>query len=218
MRCSDYFQLFERMFILVIGLVFALILLFLPHVLGRSQTAMLVQYEILERRFQLKRSAFSSKWGSGIGERFSLSGAYGGYPVSLYDHYHESKSGKTLWTSLSLEMLFAGELEILLEATDGDEQARFDRKAEFVKTESPIASYVIYSDSQAIGDRLLNESLRSRLEEFQGKGSFRLSKGFFEYRESGRILEDATRIRFQSALMILAELGDSVAELNRPLT
>jgi len=87
-----------------------------------------------------------------------------------------------------------------------------------VKTESPIASYVIYSDSQAIGDRLLNESLRSRLEEFQGKGSFRLSKGFFEYRESGRILEDATRIRFQSALMILAELGDSVAELNRPLT
>ena len=204
------------MFILVIGLVFALLLLFLPHILGRSQTAMLIQYEILEKRFQLKRSVFSSKWGSGIGERFSLSGAYGGYPVSLYDHYHESKSGKTLWTSLSLEMLFAGELENVLEAVDGDEQARFDRKAEFVTGESPIESFAIYSDNQTIGDQLLNESLRRRLAEFQGNGSFRLSKGFFEYRESGRILDEAARIRFQAALMILVELGDRVAELNRP--
>ena len=204
------------MLILFIGLVFALLLLFLPRILGRSQMAMLAQYEIFEKRFQFKRSVFPSKWGSGIGERFSLSGSYGGYPVSLYDHYREGESGKTLWTSLSFEMLFAGELEVLLDSINGDELARFDRKPELVKSEVATGAFLIYSDLQGIGDRLLNDSLRSRFDEFQGKGSFRLSKGFFEYRESGRILDESARVRFQAALMILAELGDRVAELNRP--
>lgn len=203
------------MFILVIGLVFALVLLFLPRILGRAQSAMLAQYEILERRFQFKRTVFPSKWGKGVGERFSLSGRYGGYPISLYDHYHEGESGKVVWTSLSLEMLFAGELEILLEAVDGDVLARFDRKVGLKAIEPSSESFALYANDEKIGEQLLEESLQQRLSDFQGKGSFRLSKGFFEYRESGLMLDGAARIRFQNALLILAELGDRVAGLDR---
>lgn len=201
------------MFILIIGLVFAIALLFLPRILARSQSAMLAQYEILERRFQFKRTVYTSKWGGGIGERHSLSGSFSGYPVSLYDHYREGESGKVVWTTLAMEMLYAGEREIVLEAVDGDELARFERKAEMAAVDSALEGFALYADVEDLGERLIDESLQERINRFRGTGSFRLSKGFFEYRETGRILDEAARIRFQEALTVLAELGDRVAEL-----
>ena len=177
---------------------------------------MLAQYEILERRFLFKRSVFPSKWGRGIGERFSLAGDYSGYPVSLYDHYVKNESGKIVWTSLSLEMLFAGELEIILEPIDGEVSARFDWKEGLIAMESDLERFRLWSNVEEMGALLVDDLLRERLGDFSGKGSFRLSKGFFEYRESGRMLDEAARVRFQNALIILAGLGDRVAELEGP--
>ena len=39
--------------ILIIGAVFAVLLLIVPRLLGRSREAMLAQYEIIEKRFRL---------------------------------------------------------------------------------------------------------------------------------------------------------------------
>tara|TARA_B100000902_G_scaffold353706_1_gene365374 strand:- start:418 stop:621 length:204 start_codon:yes stop_codon:yes gene_type:complete len=60
---------------------------------------------------------------------------------------------------------------------------------------------------------LLNKSTCEQITQFKGMGCFRLSKGFFEYRECGKIGDAAMRIRFQEALKIQADLGDRVSEL-----
>ena len=80
--------------ILIIGAVFAVLLLIVPRLLGRSREAMLAQYEIMEKRFRLQRKIYPSKWGKGIGERYVLSGDFHGYPISLYDHYRGSGQSK----------------------------------------------------------------------------------------------------------------------------
>ena len=94
--------------ILIIGAVFAVLLLIVPRLLGRSREAMLAQYEIMEKRFRLQRKIDPSKCGKGIGERYALSGDFHGYPISLYDHYRGSGQSKETWTSLTLEMFLRG--------------------------------------------------------------------------------------------------------------
>jgi hypothetical protein len=46
-------------------------------------------------------------------------------------------------------------------------------------------------------------------------GYFRLSKGFFEYRETGRMETPEKRVRFQDALLAMAELADCLGTLLR---
>lgn len=198
--------------ILIIGAVFAVLLLFVPRLLERSKAAMLAQYEILEKRFRLKRKTYPSKWGKGIGERHTLSGEYHGYPVSLYDHYRESGKGKERWTSLSLEMLFAGELEMCLEPHEGDAAARFPKRDSLSRVDCELKEYSLYSDSETLAKKLFDSPTCERVSECKFAGSFRLSKGFFEYRESGLMVDDAMRLRFQDALRLLADLGDRLAE------
>lgn len=199
--------------ILIVGAVFAVLLLFVPRLLGRSKEAMLAQYEILEKRFRLQLKTYPSKWGKGIGERYSLSGDFHGYPVNLYDHYRGSGRSRETWTTLTLEMLFAGELEIRLEPVDGDRAARFPRSDSLIKMDCELANFEIYTDKEAIGKSLLDGPTSERIGQFQGSGSFRLSKGFFEYRESGQMGNEAMRIRFQEALRLLADLGDRLSEI-----
>ena len=200
------------MFILVIGVIFALGLMLLPRLLGRRQAAMLEQYEILEKRFLLKRKVYPSKWGKGIGERYALSGDYGGYSVSLYDYFHQSESSKQVWTGLSFEMLFAGELELAIEPEVGDEAARFEALEPLEPASTPVGRFRFKSNAGDSLEGIADDALLERFERFQGRGSFRLSKGFFEYRESG-LMEDAeTRIHFQEAIPLLARLGDRLKE------
>lgn len=199
--------------ILIIGAVFAVILLFVPRLLGRSKEAMLDQYHVFEKRFWFQLKVYPSKWGKGIGERYTLYGDYHGFPVTLYDHFHGSGRKKERWTSLSLEMLFAGELEIVLESRNGDVAARFSRSESVVDIGCQAGEFAVFSDSEAIGKSLLDGETGDRIAQFGSPGSFRLSKGFFEYRESGLMLDEKMRIRFQAALGILADLGDRLAEL-----
>jgi hypothetical protein len=200
--------------ILIIGAVFAVLLLIVPRLLGRSRESMLAQYEILEKRFRLQRKTYPSKWGKGIGERYALSGDFHGYPISLYDHYRGSGQSKETWTSLTLEMLFSGELEIVLERVDGgDLGARFARADSLMRVDAGLENFEVYTNSDTIIESLLNKSTCEQITEFQGMGCFRLSKGFFEYRESGQMGDAAMRIRFQEALRLLADLGDRLSEL-----
>ena len=199
--------------ILIIGAVFAVLLLIVPRLLGRSREAMLAQYEIMEKRFRLQRKIYPSKWGKGIGERYALSGDFHGYPISLYDHYRGSGQSKETWTSLALEMLFAGELEILLETVEGDRGARFARGDSLMRVDAGLENFEVYTNSNTIIELLLNKSTCEQITEFKGVGCFRLSKGFFEYRECGQMGDAAMRIRFQEALKILADLGDRLSEL-----
>ncbi len=199
--------------ILIIGGILALALLFVPGWLGRSRQAMLAQYEAFEKRYYFSRKRYPSKWGRGIGDRYSLSGEFQGYPATLYDHFRGEGRAKQVWTSLSLEMLFAGELEAVIEPSVGDNEARFP-KGEFLEdVEVTAGVYSVFSNSVAVGGNLLDEEVVERFDRFKGRGSFRLSKGFFEYRESGRMTDDAKRLAFQEALAILALLGDRLSEL-----
>jgi len=199
--------------ILIIGAVFAVLLLFVPKWLERSKAAMLAQYEILEKRFRLKRKTYPSKWGKGIAERHSLSGEFRGYPISLYDHFRGGGKDKEIWTSLTLEMLFAGELEIVLEPHEGDAAARFPTGDSLSLVECELIGYSLYSDSELLAKKLFDLPTCERVSDIEAVGSFRLSKGFFEYRESGLMLDETMRIRFQEALRLLADLGDRLAEL-----
>lgn len=136
--------------ILIIGAIFAVLLLIVPLLLGRSREAMLAQYEIMEKRFRLQRKIYPSKWGKGIGERYALSGDFHGYPISLYDHYRGSGQSKETWTSLTLEMLFAGELEILLEPVEGDRGACFAIGDSSMRVDAGLENFEVYSNSNTI--------------------------------------------------------------------
>ena len=203
------------MLILAIGVVFALALLFIPRILGRSQAAMLQQYEILERRFHLKRKTYKSAWGQGIGERTSLSGEFRGYPLSLYDHSHESDPQKRVWTTLAFEMLFAGELELVLNPTFDENEARYEPSESLITVEPGMDLYAMSSNDPNKAGQFLNGPLIERLAAFSGKGSFRLSKGFLEYREMGRMTDPTMRTRYQEAMLLLADMGDRIEELCR---
>lgn len=198
--------------ILIIGAICAVSLLIVPGLLGRSKGKMLSQYGVLEKRFRLKRHAFTSKWGAGIGERHSLSGEYRGYSVAIYDHFKGKGSKKRVWTSLTLEATFAGEREYVVESSATDDEARFDidpgKKVSCGKA-GDFQICCLGEETDPGFSACLNSD---RLMAFQGPGAFRLSKGFFEYRERGRLVDEAMRLRFQEGLLILAEMADRVSE------
>lgn len=203
------------MLILVIGLVFALALLFVPRILGRSQAATLEQYEILERRFHLNRRTFSSAWGAGIGERATLEGEFRGYSLSLYDHSNDSDPLKRVWTTLAFEAPFAGEREIRLCPRPAIDESWFPESGRLGEVETELSGWILLASDALEAPQTLNEEVRDRLEAFPREGAFRLSKGFFEYREIGRMENADMRIRFQEALLILADWSDRLEELIR---
>jgi len=96
---------------------------------------------------------------------------------------------------------------------DGDASARFPRSDSLIKLDCEQANFEIYTDQETIGKSLFDGPTIERIGQFQGSGSFRLSKGFFEYRESGQMGNEAMRIRFQEALRLLADLGDRLSEI-----
>lgn len=198
--------------ILIIGAICAIALLIIPGLLSRSQGRMLSQYGILEKRFRFKRHAFTSKWGAGIGERHSLSGEYRGYAIAIYDHFKGKGSQKRVWTSLTLEATFAGERDFYVESSATEIEARFDSGSGERESCGHAGDFEIWRLGEDT-DPGFSDCLKSeRLAAFQGLGAFRLSKGFFEYREKGRLVDEAMRMRFQEALLILAEMADRVSE------
>ena len=198
--------------ILIIGTLCAVALLIVPRFLGRSKERMLSQYNVLEKRFRLKRHTFTSKWGSGIGERHSLSGDYRGYPIAIYDHFHGKGRSRRAWTSLTLEATFAGEREFVIESLATVDGARFSSGNEAKMKYGDTGAFTIIGLDEdkdtAFADRLASDCLA----DFNSPGAFRLSKGFFEYRELGLLMDEATRLRFQEALLILADMADGVSE------
>lgn len=207
--------------ILVIGIIAVLLLLLLPKLLGGKQERILSQYEILEKRFGLEHRFTKSKWGKGLGEHHRLDGNYHGYPVSFYSHYHQTGKRRQLWTSLVLETLFAGELEFDLELENVDREARYPEKDYPFATGVDGGVQFQANRSEAELKGLFSEAALRRIKELakaEASGAFRLSKGFLEYRESGELLEDSKRERFQTAFLILGELADGIAEVVRAQT
>lgn len=203
--------------ILIIGAICAVAVLIVPGFLGRGKGKMLSQYGVLEKRFRLKRHAFASKWGSGIGERYSLSGEYRGYPIAIYDHFRGSGRKKRIWTSLTMEATFAGEREFLIESPLTEDEARFNGGAKDLILCGEAGPFRIRCSDDNSDAGLAGALGTERLAAFEGPGAFRLSKGFFEYREKGRLVDESMRLRFQEALLILAEMADRVSEYNGSL-
>lgn len=179
---------------------------------GGTQDRALKQYAVLERRFYLQRQTFRSKWGKGIGERCRLQGDYHGYPIALYSHFHGTGSGKREWTCVTMELLFAGEIEFDIVFSSSDSQARFEKPLAGEHRElAPGIELVASCEAmvepvlRAVHERLLQFAIKPEL------GVFRLSKGFLEYREAGLMIDDACRIRFQEALLIMGETGDALS-------
>ncbi len=200
--------------ILIIGLVAAFGLAIASRLTGRRQDRMLAQYEALEKRFRLERRTFRSKWGQGIGERHRLQGEYRGYEIALYSHFRKAPNEeKQVWTSLTMELLFVDELELDIQLPKSQPAARFsgtvgEYQIRFDQELSVIANRALPSEA------VFPEVVRERVQALARRpecGAFRLSKGFLEYRESGLMLEDATRIRFQEALLAMGELADALS-------
>lgn len=199
--------------ILVIGLILAIALLFVPRIMSRGQADTLKQYRILEKRFGLTDKITMSKWGAGIGERHRLEGAFRGYQITLYSHYHEDDGRRVDWTTLAMETLFAGELELDLSFADTTPEARFPETkwTHVEEIRDGVALSLSENEARTVFD---SEILVKRLEALMSDsspGAIRLGKGFLEYREHGSMSEDATRARFQLALLLLAELADGIS-------
>lgn len=190
-----------------------MLVLLIPRFLGRRQDRMLQQYEVLRMRFGLERRVAHSKWGRGIAERYSLSGRYRGYPVSLYEHYHKTDDGRVDWTSLVFEILFVAEFEMRIKFENTQGLAVFP-KLEGAGVALEESSFTLeVSQSRAL-DSLRASGLVERLERFGGRetgGAISLSKGFLEYREVGSMESETMRLRFQEALLLLADLADALS-------
>jgi hypothetical protein len=200
------------MLILIAGLVAAVALILLPRFLGRRQERMLGQYAVLEKRFGLTRRVSQSRWGKGIGERFSLHGESRGYPLSLYSHFVQRGKLRPEWTSLVFEALFTEDLEFCIEFEGTDRVARFDA------FEGLGFSWQVdgirFSASEDLGRVCSDASVAHRfkyLSQQTSCGAIRLSKGFLEYREVGQMEEEAQRLRFQEAILLLASLCDALS-------
>lgn len=198
--------------ILIAGLVAAAILLLLPRFLGRQQDRMLKQYHVLEKRFGLSRRVSQSRWGKGIGERFSLHGDSRGYPLSLYSHFVKKEKERTDWTSLVFEALFAEGVEFSIEFTGTEPESRFE--------EGEPLPCLIENDafpgrcSEDLSKIWNDEAIVKRFQ-FLSKqtrsGAIRLNKGFLEYREFGVMETEEQRLRFQEAILLLASLCDALS-------
>lgn len=183
-----------------------------PRFLGRRQEKASKQYDVLEKRFGLTRRVTHSRWGKGIGERFSLDGQSRGYPLSLYDHFSKKENVRHEWTSLVFEALFAGEVEFCIEFPGTQEGSRFS-SGDWPINDAAQAGVDI-SASESLGKIFLEEGTAKRLEFFAGQpvcGTIRLSKGFLEYRETGLMEDEKTRLRFQEAILLLADVCDSLS-------
>ena len=198
--------------ILVAGLVAAVILLLLPRFLGRRQERMLEQYAVLEKRFGLTRRVSQSRWGKGIGERYSLYGESRGYPLSLYSHFHKKDRTRTDWTSLTFEALFAGEIEVRIEFKGTEPGARFSRREDRGASAEVAGAKVFASEDLAAiwKDQRVSARLAS-LAKQECPGAIRLSKGFLEYREIGQMEEESQRLRFQEAILLLGSICDALS-------
>lgn len=174
---------------------------------------MLIQYLVLEKRFGLVRRVSSSRWGTGISERVSLHGENRGYPLSLYRHYLNESGGKTEWTSLVFEALFAGCLEFSIEYSGTQERSRFPESTDFVQLNEDRGCRIWISDSAA-ADVFQGQVVNKWMAAFGEQpscGCVRLSKGFLEYREWGVIETEDQRLRFQEAIVLLASLCDALS-------
>lgn len=199
--------------VLIAGLVAAVILLLLPRFLGRRQERMLKQYLLLEKLFGLTRRVSQSRWGKGIGEHYSLHGESRGYPLSLYGHFKKEDGIKVEWTSLVFETLFAEGLELCIEFAGTDPGARFSRSETLVLQGSDAGS-TIWTNDDAVANRLNEEAIAKRIRSFAGKpvcGAVRLSKGFIEYRELGVMIDEPQRERFQEAILLLGAISDMLS-------
>ncbi|MEM9160120.1 MAG: hypothetical protein AAGB46_13835 [Verrucomicrobiota bacterium] len=203
--------------ILYLAVALVLSVYVVSRFVGGSTEAMLKQYEVMEKRYGLKQKTSHSKWGAGIGEHHSLAGEFNGYSVSLYDHFAKTSKSKRTWTSLTFEVLFVGELEFVLKVKEGEGGAVYEVPDRFEKSslgEDLDARYEFFSNDESVNRVLREERIAYRLETFskaEDPGCFRLSKGFLEYRESGRLTKEAERVRYQQAIVLLAELADSLS-------
>ncbi len=201
------------MYFLVLGIFLLVCLLLALRMFAGGRSAMLAQYSTLEKRFGFQRKTVGSLWGAGIGEHVSLSGDYRGYPVSLYDHHRGRGSSRVEWTSLVVETLFSGELELRIEFSGTMNNASF-RELPGGRILWEEGGAALVTNRKEAEEFLLSDPVLGRLRDFAEKelcGAFSLSKGFLEYRETGEMKSDAMRVRFQEALLLLADLADAVS-------
>ena len=206
-----------------IGFIFGVFagILILFYVIGRlmdaQRSGMLEQFEIMRKRFGFELRRFGSKWGWGIGEHYALEGRYRGYSVHVYEHFHASDKEKQHWTSITFELLFTGGLELLVETPGTQERARFEHLHSVQKTDAALGndlSVTVYLNDPKWKALDLEEAQLERMKRFFGNasmGSIRLSKGFIEYREAGALRENEMRIRFQDAILVLADISDALS-------
>lgn len=204
--------------ILVIGIFAAVLLLLIPKLVGAKQSKMLSQYEMLEKRFGLDHRIAQSKWGKGIGEHHRLDGTYHGCTVSLYSHYKQLGKRRVVWTSLVFETLYAEEFEFDIELGNVPKGARYPRK-DYVSVQEIYPRTLLLENRTEVDSSLLvsEKALRriGALAKRERAGAIRLAKGFLEYRESGELLSDEMRERFQDAFLLLGELADGIGEVTR---
>lgn len=201
------------MYLLSLCIIAVVVILLIPRVFGDRQGRMLKQYETLEKRFGFSHRIAQSKWGKGIGEHHSLVGEYRGYPFSVYSHYVKDGGRKRVWTSLVAEVLFVGEAELCIEFKDTQQEATFSAKEELAHSRVGDG-WRASSDLRDILSVLEEPAFRDRLLRFATKGecgAIRLSKGFIEYRETGRMESDMIRLRFQEAMLLLGDFADSLS-------
>lgn len=200
------------MTILVVGLIAAVLVMLLPRFFGRGQERMLEQYAVLEKRFGFDRQVAKSRWGRGIGERFSLKGESRGYPLSLYAHHQKLEGRKVEWTSLVFEALFAEDIELCIWFVGTEVGARFQQKENLPRVR--LREGVEFRSNDDLEQYLLAEGLQNRLGSFAKMdrcGAVLLSKGFLEYRETGTLDNEERRLRFQEAILLLANLCDALS-------
>jgi len=201
----------------IFGALIAVLILF--YAIGRlvdsKRSGMLEQYELIRKRFGFELKRFGSKWGWGIGEHYVLEGAYRGYPVRVYEHFHEGNGPKQYWTSMTFELLITGGLELIIEAGGTEEKARYQRIHSVQKTRDTLTELLgisMYQNDPNWTELIFEKDQIERVKRFFSKeslGAIRLSKGFLEYRESGILRESEMRIRYQDAILVLADLADA---------
>lgn len=206
------------MTILYLALGLAAALAVAQALVGRRKRRLQANLELLQKRFGLEAKVYARPMLPGFGERRTLSGEFRGYSVALYDHYLGRGRRRRRWTSLTLEALFAEDLELRLEPREGDESARFEPADSLApaKLGDPELDglWRAWCSDPAFAAGVWTESLDNHLKELGRSGeagSLRLSKGFLEYRESEYIDSQSKRLRFQTAFLVLAELADVVS-------
>lgn len=112
-------------------------------------------------------------------------------------------------------MLALGELEIVINIKGSGEGARFEpSQTLFSAEESPVENGDFYANEASLWSSVWNDALSARLNQLGEEGScgsISLSKGFLEYRESGEMDTEMKRVRFQAAILFLADFSDELS-------